>query len=152
MPGGRRSGSSRGWFGCPSGRLHFHGQRHYTSSALYGDRRALFDSLYLMIRNPERLFAALALFALCSGCGPKGFDEAMAGVRLQEKPVNLDGEQLLLSESQVNCGVQNELWDAPMSAGDRMIARLLDKGRALKFYDDVVVRDGPAQINHVQIR
>ena len=105
-----------------------------------------------MIRNRERLLLASALFAFCCACGPKGFDEAMVGVRLQEKPVKLDGEQVILTDGQVSCGVQNELWDAPASVGNRMTARLLDKGRALNFYDDVVVREGASQISYVQVR
>ncbi len=105
-----------------------------------------------MIRTSKRL----ALF-VCRCISSKvlclsDFDIAMIGVRTQEKPINLDGEQLVLADGQVNCGVQNDLWDAPMTVGDRSIARLLDKGRALKFFDDVVVRDGVSQVSYAQVR
>jgi hypothetical protein len=105
-----------------------------------------------MIRNWGRLLLAVALFVFCSACGPKDFDEGLAGAILQEKPMKLDGEQLILTDGQVSCGAENDLWESPSRAGDRTTARLLDKGRALGFYDDVVVREGGSQISYSQVR
>ena len=60
---------------------------------------------------------------------------------MQAQPIKLDGEQVVLTDSQVDCGVQMELWQEPVPSGDRKIARLLPKGQELKFFDDVVVGD-----------
>src|SRR5207249_1025085 len=55
-------------------------------------------------------------------------------------------------DKQIECGTQNDLWEAPVSVGERSVARLLPKGRALKFYDDAVVREPGATGPYIQIR
>ncbi len=64
--------------------------------------------------------------------------------------MHLDAEYVILSPNQVDCGVQNDLWDAPFDAGGRHTARLKDKGRELKFADDVSI--GDMKEPYVQVR
>ena len=49
--------------------------------------------------------------------------------------MRLDAEYVILNQSQVDCGVQEELWEAPPPlkgiVGERASARLTDKGRSL---------------------
>src|SRR5256885_3385531 len=86
------------------------------------------------------LLPVLFSFLLCAGCS-RDFNDEMAEIKAEEKPMKLDGEQLVLTGAQVDCGVQQELWEKPSQVGERSIARLLPKGRDLKFYDDVVVHE-----------
>lgn len=71
---------------------------------------------------------------------------------LEANPVNLDGEPVSLTSQQLDCGVQAELWDAPSQVSqDRATARLSQKGRDLKFNDDVVIEPKYRQ-PYVQVR
>lgn len=92
------------------------------------------------------LLAALG----CAGCGNKDFDEPGAIGLARVKAVKLDGEQVVLNERQIACGVQNDLWEEP-AGGDRKTAQILPKGQALNFYGDVAVNDG-ALGSYAQVR
>ena len=81
-----------------------------------------------------------------TGCGDKDFDDVVAEVRVEAQPIKLDGEQVVLTEVQIDCGVQNDLWEAPSGTGDHKVARLLAKGRDLKFFDDVMVTDSGGNV------
>jgi hypothetical protein len=99
------------------------------------------------------MFQALSLIVLlaalgCAGCGNKDFDENGAIGLAKVKAIKLDGEQVVLNERQIICGVQNDLWEEP---GDRKSAPILAKGRELNFYGDVVVNDG-ALGSYTQVR
>ena len=59
---------------------------------------------------------------------------------LEANPVSLDGEQVTLSTKNVECGVQEDLWESPSHVSEmRSVARLSSKGRALNFSDDVTL-------------
>jgi hypothetical protein len=94
------------------------------------------------------LIALLAALC-CTACGNKDFDENGAVGLARVKAIKLDGEQVVLSEKQIACGVLNELWEEPN--GDRKTVPILAKGQALNFYGDVVVDDG-ALGSHTQVR
>ena len=76
----------------------------------------------------------------CTGCN-KDFDDTVAQVRVNAQPIKLEGEQVVLKDDQVDCGVEKELWEAPVPVGDRRVARLLQAGRDLKFFDDVMIEE-----------
>jgi hypothetical protein len=69
-------------------------------------------------------------------------------------PIHLDAEQVSMTLSQFECGVQNDLWDppGPPSAGQRTSARLEQAGRDLHFDDDVVVTELGSHQPYVQVR
>ena len=72
---------------------------------------------------------------------------------IEANPVRLDAEQVMLTVSQVDCGVQNELWEAPHQLNEGTArASLLAAGRALKFDDDVSVAEPGYRQPYVQIR
>lgn len=71
-----------------------------------------------------------------AGCGGGGFDPN--GV-LESRPVRLDGEQVVLNPSQVDCGAQNDLWTISPMGVDRSLGRLTQKGRDLQFGDDIQI-------------
>jgi hypothetical protein len=99
-----------------------------------------------MIR-PLGLLVMLGVL-VCTGCN-RDFDDGLVMTRLNEQPFKLEGEQVVLNDGQVECGVQQELWEAPVPSGDRRVARLLQPARDLKFFDDVIVEKsgiGSAQI------
>jgi len=82
-----------------------------------------------------------AVFGLCLAslaCGSKSdFDEGVAKEILEANAVHLDGEQVTLTQMQLDCGVQSELWEPPTQVSkDRTTARLTSKGRELNFGDD----------------
>jgi hypothetical protein len=99
------------------------------------------------------LLASLtALVLALAGCASTDFDEGKAR-GIESAPVKIDAEQVTLGLDQVNCGVQNDLWDPPGTANQgRSVARLSAKGRALKFSDDVVVSDPAYTTPYVQVR
>ncbi len=96
--------------------------------------------------------ASLALFS--AGCGQGDFNYGKVGHLVEGAPIRLDAEYVILSQGQVECGVQEDLWDQPPPLkgvpGERAIARLTDKGRALKFSDDVVI--GELRHPYAQVR
>jgi hypothetical protein len=96
--------------------------------------------------------AVAALASVLSSCGSKDFNEQMAGVLVTAQPIKLEGEQVVLSEDQVGCGVKNDLWEAPVIQGKSSFAHLLQKGRDLKFSDDVVVMEKGSSVSYVQVR
>ena len=67
-------------------------------------------------------------------------------------PMHIDAEPVSLTGAQVECGVQNDLWDPPVPVGERTIAHLNDRGRQLKFDDDVVVNESGYRSPYVQVR
>jgi len=92
-------------------------------------------------------------FLVCFGCGSKEFNGEKVKSAIEAQPVTLDGEQVSLTGPQVDCGVEAELWDRPAQAsGERMTARLNQKGRDLKFNDDVVYQDPNYRQPYVQVR
>lgn len=95
--------------------------------------------------------AALLAALTCASCGVKDFDDGLAQQQAELQPVTLDPEQLVLTDRQVDCGAQNDLWEAPVDSGDHKIARLMQKGRDLKFYDDIIVGD-PTLGSYAQVR
>lgn len=96
-------------------------------------------------------FAAIVSASLALvGCGSGEFEEGRARSLVQGGPVRIEAEYVMLTPAQVQCGVQNELWDAPVEAGGRSIARLTAKGRDLQFSDDVSI--GDLRQPYVQIR
>lgn len=77
----------------------------------------------------------------CLGCGSSSdFDDARVRNTASSKQYTMSGEQVTLTQQQVDCGVENELWLPPSQVSQhRYVARLADKGRALKFSDDVSI-------------
>ena len=61
--------------------------------------------------------------------------------------MNLSGEQVTLTNEQVQCGVKNDLWDPP----NGNLARLTQKGRDLKFSDDIRVTDPEVNTPYTQV-
>jgi len=94
-----------------------------------------------------RITSIAVLSLWLSACGTPDFDEGAVKSQLEMTPQNLTGEQLTLSDAQVNCGAKNELWDPP----DGNVARLEQKGRDLKFSDDVRLNDPEIHVPYIQI-
>ncbi len=84
-----------------------------------------------------------------AGCGSNDFG-TKAGIVIQSAPIHLDAEYVILSPAQVGCGVENELWDSPSSSEAHSVAKLMDKGRALKFASDVII--GEMKNPYIQVR
>jgi hypothetical protein len=98
-----------------------------------------------MFRTILALIAVLALWL--SGCGNPGFDgEAIKNI-LEASPLTLSNEQVTLTGQQLECGVQNELWEPP----NGNVARLTQKARDLKFTDDVRVVDPEIHQPYTQV-
>jgi|GEM_PF-1089448 len=91
------------------------------------------------------LLAALAL----AGCGGGGFDPRGT---LESHPVRLDGEQVVLDQSQVDCGSREDLWVISPMGDSRSIGRLTQKGRDLQFSDDVQIGEPDIKVPYAQIR
>jgi hypothetical protein len=100
------------------------------------------------------LVAALCLAVVLSGCRPSSdFSEDIARGSIEYGKMNLEGEQVTLTDPQIQCGVQTELWDPPTSLSpDHSTAHLTSKARDLKFNDDVIIKDPGSRVVYVQIR
>jgi hypothetical protein len=101
---------------------------------------------------PLAVLFAWALCILLTGCS-HGLDENTVMPRAMGAPIQLDNEQVSLSEAQVSCGIANELWEeVPSGEAQRTIYRVTDKGRALKFNDDIYVHDPEFRVPYTQVR
>jgi hypothetical protein len=97
----------------------------------------------------NRLLVAVAAVTL-AGCNSGEFNYGKVKNIIEGSPVRLDAEYVMLTPGEVDCGVQNDLWQAASNAGGRVIARLNQKAHDLKFGDDVSVSELPRP--YVQIR
>lgn len=88
------------------------------------------------------------------GCRPSSeFNEDTARGAIEADKMKLEGEQVMLSDSQIQCGIQSELWDPPTSLSpDHTTAHLTSKARDLKFNDDVIIKDPSSRAAYVQVR
>ena len=101
--------------------------------------------------SPAPLAALLCV--LFTGCGdPDAFNDGVAKGAAQAEPFQVDSEQVSISPAQLACGVNDELWDAPISGGDRSISHLEQKGRNLNFSDDVSSDENGYQLPYTQVR
>lgn len=91
-----------------------------------------------------------AALGIMTGCGPGDFNYGKVGNLIQGAPMRLDAEYVILSPQQLQCGIQADLWDPPADAGGHSVARLTQKGRDLKFADDVSI--GDMKQPYVQVR
>jgi hypothetical protein len=100
----------------------------------------------------QGLLVALAGFVVLAGCGGENdFNYGKVRGIIEGTPMRLDAEYVILSPQQVECGVQNDLWDSPSTLGrERSVAHLTDKARELKFADDVSL--GELRQPYAQIR
>jgi len=96
-----------------------------------------------------------AIFGLCLAsvaCSKDNFDEGVAKDKLEANPVNLDDEQVTITQTELDCGVRSELWESPSQVSeDRTTARLTSAGRELNFNDDPAIEPGFHQ-PHAQVR
>ncbi len=88
-----------------------------------------------------------------TGCVQKEFQPEKAQSIMSSSPIHLDAEQVTLTLSQFECGVQYDLWDPPGPVNpQRTTARLEQAGRDLHFDDDVVVSEPGFHQPYVQVR
>ncbi|HEY2844431.1 MAG TPA: hypothetical protein VGJ09_12305 [Bryobacteraceae bacterium] len=91
------------------------------------DKRVVFNTL-------RKIASGFIACLVLTGCGSSGFDP---NGLLESRPVRLDGEQVVLSATQVDCGAQDDLWTITPLGDDRSVGRITQKGRDLQFGDDV---------------
>ena len=104
------------------------------------------------MRSRAWLTMPLGLFLVLQGCIFTEFDYNRIRTVAEASPVRLDGEQVMLTNGQVQCGAQEDLWGnpEPTSIEQHSVARLYPKGRNLKFDDDVSI--GEFNRPYAQIR
>jgi hypothetical protein len=97
--------------------------------------------------------AVVAVLSIASaGCAVKEFNDDKATNIVEGKPLLLEGEQVSLTQPQVDCGVRSELWEAPVETSPgHSSARLTQQGRDLKFNDDVLT-DPSFRKPYVQVK
>jgi hypothetical protein len=112
-------------------------------------------------KNKRYLQIAAAIFTTCAvliilqGCGgPNDFNYGKVRNIIEGSPLRLDAEYVWLTAAQYECGVQEDLWQAPTGysglPGQIGTARVTRKGNDLKFSDDVTL--GEKRYPYVQIR
>ena len=101
----------------------------------------------------SRLLSGFAAVVCLSAAGCGEFNDGKTRNILEANPVRLDAEQVMLTYGQVNCGVQNELWDPPYTINEAtQRANLTSAGRQLKFDDSVSVSEPGYRQPYVQVR
>jgi hypothetical protein len=100
------------------------------------------------------LGAALCLAVVLSACKASSeFNDDIAKNAIEIGKMNLEGEQVILDDSAIQCGVRSELWDPPTTlSADHTTAHLNSKARDLKFNDDVIIHDPSSRVAYVQVR
>jgi hypothetical protein len=100
------------------------------------------------------LTAVLGLAMACAGCGPNDFNYGKVRGIIEGSPLHLDAEYVMLTQDQFKCGIAEDLWDPPDRTinlpGQTAISHVQQKGRDLKFSDDVSI--GDKRYPYVQIR
>jgi hypothetical protein len=108
------------------------------------------------------LVVGLALW--CCGCTSQSdFPAERAQGLVALHPIHIDAEQVMLTQGQVDCGKENELWDiqsgfggsgssSSSSSSALTVAHLTSKARELQFDDDVVLTEAGYPRPYVQIR
>ena len=88
-----------------------------------------------------------------TGCTQTEFQQEKAQGIIAAAPIHLDAEQVSLTGQQLDCGIQNDLWESPGPIQqERSVSRILAAGKALHFDDDVVVTETGYRQPYVQIR
>jgi len=99
-------------------------------------------------------YSGAALVILLTGCSSSDFNYGKVRGIIEGSPLRLDAEYVMLSQREYMCGIQEDLWDTPTTpiglAGQTGVARLTQKGRDLKFSDDVSI--GDMRYPYVQVR
>jgi hypothetical protein len=103
----------------------------------------------MMVKMLQRVPAAFLAFLALTACGSGEFSVNRA---LESRPIQLDGEQVVLNQDQVDCGIREELWAITPFGETRSAGRLTQKGRDLHFSDDVQIGDPVVGSPYVQIR
>jgi len=106
-----------------------------------------------MVTSRLSLALATGLCLISTGCGLGDFNEGRCRISIEANPVKLDGEQVMLTSTQIDCGFRNDLWDQPTyDENQRGVARLAAAGRALHFDDDVQINEPGYGRPYAQIR
>jgi hypothetical protein len=71
---------------------------------------------------------------------------------VESSPVALDGEQVMLTDGQLQCGVQSDLWEITQLGANHMVGKLTQAARDLHFGDDVVIGEPGMHTPYVQVR
>jgi len=85
-----------------------------------------------------------------TGCSNGAFDESRIRYLLENGTISLNGEQVILSQQQLECGARAELWELENLGPLRSVGRLTARGRELKFDDDVQI--GDMKMPYTQVR
>lgn len=108
---------------------------------------------------PASVVAGLAL--ACCGCTQTDFPPEKAQGLLQLHPIHLDAEEVTLTQAQVDCGTQSDLWEPPAQQANNggfsnfsalTVAHLNTQARELRFDDDVILSEPGQRSPYVQIR
>jgi len=94
----------------------------------------------------------LALLVLLAGCSTGDFDYGKVQAMVEAVPVSLDGEEVMLTDTQLQCGVTSDLWDITQLGANHSVGKLTQAGRDLHFGDDVVIGEAGTHTPYVQIR
>jgi hypothetical protein len=108
---------------------------------------------------PAGVVAGLAL--VCCGCTQTDFPPEKAQGLVALHPIHLDAEEVMLTQTQVECGTQNDLWEPPAQQASNgvlstftalTVAHLNTQAKQLRFDDDVVLSEPGFRQPYVQVR
>src|SRR5271155_1023438 len=100
----------------------------------------------MIFRNLLVSVAIVTVLGL-AGCSTPAFDSDAIKGMLENTPLDLSNEQVMVNQSQLECGTRDELWDAP----NGNVARLTQKGRDLKFTDDIRLNEPEIHQPYTQV-
>lgn len=99
-----------------------------------------------------KVWQSVFLAAFLAGCGDDVFRPEDAQSTIESGNLSLNGEQVLLSPSEVTCGEKRGLWIVSQIDGGGAVGRLTGEGRDLGFGDDVRMGDRKYSNPYIQLR
>jgi len=89
----------------------------------------------------SRIACSVCFCLALAGCSNGPLDESRIRYLLESGTIALNGEEVIVNQAQLDCGVQSELWEMQNLGPTLAVGRLLPRGRELKFDDDVQLND-----------
>lgn len=98
------------------------------------------------------VFSSALAMASLTGCGEREFGDGQFRGTIDGQQTRLDGEQVVLTKGQVDCGEREELWTVDSLGPDRQVGHLTQRGRDLGFGDDLQIGENGSLNAYVQVR
>ncbi len=98
------------------------------------------------------VWIAILSSLILAGCGDRELGEGKVRFQLETQQTQLDGEQVLLTKTQFDCGVESELWERQELGRDQAVGHLNQTAKDLGFSDDFQILEPGFRNAYAQVR